>query len=330
MATIGNGNLTLADWAKRVDPKGQIDVIVEMLSEQNEIIDDMVVIEGNLPTGHRSSVRTGLPTVAFRKMNAGVIPSKSRTVQVDNTAGTLEGFSTVDRRIADLGGQRAAFRMTEDTAFMESMNQTFADTLFFGDTDIDPEKFLGFAPRFNSLSDENADNIIDAGGTGSDNTSIWLIIWSDSKVHGFFPNGSKAGMSFEDMGEDIATDSAGGEFVILRSHYMWDFGLNVKDWRFVVRIANIDVSDLNKGATGSSADIIDLMTQALEIPPSLQGGRPVFYVNRTIRSVLRRQISNKATVNLLMDTAGAKHVMSFDSVPVRRVDQLLNTEAQIT
>lgn len=60
MATLSSNALTLADHAKRVDPMGKIPRIVEMLSNSNEILDDMLFIEGNLPTGHRTSIRTGL------------------------------------------------------------------------------------------------------------------------------------------------------------------------------------------------------------------------------------------------------------------------------
>ena len=62
MSTIGT-KLTLADWAKRVDPDGKTSAIVEMLNETNEILDDMIWAEGNLPTGHRTTIRTDLPSV---------------------------------------------------------------------------------------------------------------------------------------------------------------------------------------------------------------------------------------------------------------------------
>ena len=83
MATIGANALTLADWAKRLDPQGKVPSIVELLAQTNEILQDMLWVEGNLPTGHRTTVRTGLPTVAWRLLNNGVQPSKSTTAQID-------------------------------------------------------------------------------------------------------------------------------------------------------------------------------------------------------------------------------------------------------
>jgi hypothetical protein len=62
MATLGTTALTYADWAKRVDDGYKIGAIVELLSQTNEILMDMMVVQGNLPTGHKTTVRTGIPT----------------------------------------------------------------------------------------------------------------------------------------------------------------------------------------------------------------------------------------------------------------------------
>jgi len=66
MATLGTTVLTYADWAKRVEDGYRIGTIIELLSQTNEILLDMLVLEGNLPTGHKTTVRTGLPTATWR------------------------------------------------------------------------------------------------------------------------------------------------------------------------------------------------------------------------------------------------------------------------
>jgi hypothetical protein len=330
MATLATTNPTLADVAKRLDKDGKVDNIVELLSETNEIIDDMTWIEGNLPTGHRTTIRTGLPAPTWRKLYGGVQPAKSETVQITDTCGMLEAYAEIDKALADLNGNTKAFRLSEDRGHIEGMNQEFAETLFYGNEGTAPEEFTGFAPRFNSLSAENADNIVTGDGSGSDNTSVWLVVWGPNTVHGIYPKGSKAGLSVNDKGqvtiEDV--DSAGGRMEAYRTHYKWDCGLTVRDWRYVVRVANIDVSNLVKdAATGS--DLVDLMTQALELPPALSMGRPAFYCNRTVRSFLRRQVRNANNVQVSMDEVAGKTVTRFDGVPVRRVDAILKTEATI-
>jgi len=330
MGTLSTTNPTLADVAARMTADGKIDPqIVEMLNETNEVLDDMTVIEANGFTEHKTTVRSGLPAGTWRKLNYGVQPEKSRTVPVKDSMGMLETYAEVDKALADLNGNSAAWRLSEDRAFIEGMNQTMATTLFYGDSSADPEKFMGLAPRYNSLSAENAMNIVDAGGTGSDNASIWLIVWGPNTCHTIFPKGSAAGLQSRDLGEHTLTDATGGRYQGYRTHYKWDIGAVLRDWRYVVRIANIDVSDLTKdGKTG--ADLIDLMTQALELVPNVGMGRPAFYMPRKLRSFLRRQITNKvAASTLTMEEVAGKKVVAFDGVPCRRTDALLLTEARV-
>jgi hypothetical protein len=329
MATLNQTNLSYADWAKRLDPDGKVPTIVEILSETNEIMEEAVVVESNGPTSHRTSVRSGLPGGTWRKLNYGVQPEKSTVVQVDDSIGMLETYSEVDKSLADLNGNTNEFRLSEDMAFIEGLGQTFADTVFYGDTDTDPEKFMGLAPRFNDLSATNGGQIIDAGGTGSDNASIWLVTWDVNICHLIFPKGQKAGLQSNDKGHVTKEDSVKGLYEIYRTHYKWDVGLTVRDWRYVVRIANIDVSNLTKDAS-SGADLPDLMADALETLHSQNRGKPVFYMNKKLRGFLRRQTKNSKNVQIDQMEVAGKHVMAFDEVPVRRTDALTNAEARVT
>ena len=333
MAALSVTNPTLADVAKRMDPDGRIDTIVEILNETNEVLDDMTMLEGNLPTGHRTTIRTGLPIPTWRKLYGGVQPTKSTTVQVTDNTGQLEAYAEVDKQLADLNGNTAAFRLSEDRAHLEGMNQEYVDTLFFGDESTAPEEFTGFAPRFNSLSAENGDNIINAGGSGSDNTSIYLVVWGPNTCHGIYPKGSVGGLSMTDKGQVTIenVDGSNGRMEAYRTHYKWCGGLTVRDWRYVVRIANIDKSDLTKDVSGSSADLTDLMAQAIELIPSLGLGRPAFYCSRTIKSFLRRQIASKVSSSTLtMEQVGGKSVVTYDGIPVRRTDALAPDEAAVS
>ena len=248
MATIGTTALTLADLAKRMDSNDKIARIIELLAQKNEILDDMRWVEGNLPTGHRTTVRTGLPQATWRKLNYGVQPTKSNTAQITDTCGMLETYAEIDKALADLNGNTAEFRLSEDQAFLEGMSQQMAGTLFYGNTDTSPERFLGLAHRYSTRNAATASsaNVIHGGGSGSDNTSIWLVVWGELTVHGIIPKGSKAGLQHHDLGEQTLQDADGGKYQGYRTHYKWDAGLTVRDWRHAVRIANIDVSDLER------------------------------------------------------------------------------------
>jgi hypothetical protein len=95
MATVGGTVLTLSDFAQRLDPDGSVPDIAELLNEKNEVLSDMLWVEGNLPTGMRTTQRAGLPNVTFRLLNTGVQASKSTVAQVDDACCILEGCSTV-------------------------------------------------------------------------------------------------------------------------------------------------------------------------------------------------------------------------------------------
>jgi len=203
MSTLSAINPTLLDLTKRLDPKGKIDMIAEILNETNEILDDMSWVEGNLPTGNRTTIRTGIPEPTWRKLYGGVQPTKSTTAQITDDCGMLEDYAEVDKALADLNGNNAAFRVSEDRAHIEGMSQKMADTLIYGDSSLYPERFTGLAPRFNSLTAENADNIILGGSVSgqTDNTSIWLVVWGPNTVHGIYPKGSKVGLQHTDKGQ---------------------------------------------------------------------------------------------------------------------------------
>jgi len=342
MAVLSTSNLTLADWAKRTDPDGRVPVIAELLSQSNEILEDCVFKEGNLPTGERVVIRTGLPAVYWRALNQGIPNSKSTTAQVDEACGILEARSEVDKDLAMLNGNTAQFRLSEDVAFLEAMNQTQATTLFYGNPAIEPKSFLGLAARYSATPGSSGvgQNIIEGGGTGTDNTSVYLVVWGDNTVYCPFPKGSTAGLMHEDLGEQtVYTDSGANRMQAYATRYQWKNGLVVKDWRYVVRIANIDASDMSN-ASGTqlstvATQLIKLMTRALYRIPNMAMGRAAFYMNRTVHGGLSIQAMDRAQ-NVLSVQQGLSQFgtpyswLSFLGVPCRRVDALINAEARLT
>lgn len=346
MAILGANALTYADWAKRVDDNNRIATIVELLSQTNEILDDLLVMEGNLPTGHKTTVRTGLPQATWRMLNSGVPNAKSTTAQITDTCGNLETYSVIDKDIADLNGNTAEFRMSEVRAFLQGMSQQMAETLIYGNQAINPERFTGFAPRYSTINtavSETANNVLSGGGQGSTNTSMWIVCWGSDTCHGIFPKGKITGLQHKDMGEWPVPDGNGGTYQAYRDHFKWELGLTLRDWRYVVRISNIDVTQLT-GA--SAANLINLLIRGLyRMPttptgatavqssdaPSIRGsmGRTVIYCNRVMRTYLDLQATNKTNVLLKLEQFDGKVVTSFRDIPIRTCDAILNNEAQV-
>lgn len=334
MATALNASvLSLIDWAKRLDPDGKTAPIVELLNQSNEILLDMKWKEGNLPTGHRTTVRTGLPTAAWRLLNQGVQPSKSTTAQIDEGCAMLEAWSEVDKDLAELNGNTSQFRLSEAMAFIEGMNQTMATALFYGNSSVAAEQFNGLSVRYSSLSGGTAQNIISAAGSGSDNSSIWLVGWGDQSIYGIFPKGSKAGLIHDDLGESVIETVAGiggARMMGYRDRWQWKCGIALRDWRYVVRIPNIDISNLV--AKSSAADLTELMIKAIHRLPFRKLVNPVFYMNRTCFEMLdiQRRDDVISGGQLKYEVVDGQNTPMFRGYPVRICDSIIQSETVVS
>ncbi len=336
MATLSIRNPNLLDLARITDASGKVMTTVELLHESNEELEDIVWKEGNLPTGHMTTVDAGLPTPTWRKLYGGTQPAKGVTAQVIDNTGMLTAMSEIDVDLADINGNTAAFRMSQDRKHIEGMAQELSNTLWFGNENTQPEAFTGFAPRYNSTTAENGDNIILGGSLSgqTDNASIWLVVWDEGLSHGIVPKGSQAGLQVDNLGkiliQDASDGSNTGRMMAYVTSFKWFAGLTVQDWRYVVRIPNIDKSLLTNDAS-SGADLPDLMFQAMTLIPNLSRGRPNFYMSRTVMSFLRRQLTAATSMSTLqIENVGGKMVTRFQGIPIRRVDTLSADETRIT
>jgi hypothetical protein len=330
MGVLSTTVYTLSDIAKSMDPDGRVARLVPLLSQTNELLLDGKFMEGNLPTGHRSTQETGLPAVFYRLLNQGIAPGKSTSVQVDEQCGMLEGRTQIDRDLADLNGNTAAFRLSRSSRQREAMNQRMASTMIYGNAGTTPEEFSGMALRTSSLTAGNASHILDAGGTGSDNSSIFLCGWGDMTMHMIYPKGSDAGLKHEDLGLQDAFDANNNRFRAYLDWMQWKNGLCLPDWRYLIRICNIDISNLV--AQSAAADLIELMIKAIHRIPYMAMCTPVFYMNRTCFEMLDIQRRNDviAGSGLNYSNVDGQVVPTFRGIPVRKIDALLETEARVT
>lgn len=345
--TVKSGAVTLLDWAKSIDPEGKTAAVAELLAQTNEILLDMPFIESNLPTGHRASIRTGLPAAIFRKLYQGVPASKSLRATVEDSVGMLETRAEVDKDVAELNGNTESFRLSEAQSFLESMNQTMAETLIYGDASLNPERFNGLAIRYNTVNtatSEVAKNVITGGGSGNC-TSVWLVVWGKDTITGIFPKGSKAGLNHDNLGLIDAFDAAGNRYRAYADHWQWKAGLHVKDWRYVVRICNLSLTDLlaQSGTQANTAAtwLPKLMVKALARIPFRGMGKAVFYASRTVKEMLAVGALDKSQQVLSIQAAVSQYgkvepgfVSEGDNlmmlgVPIRTVDRILETESPL-
>ena len=348
MAT--GAQLSLIDLARRTDPNGDAADVAELLSQANEIYDDLVWKEGNTNTGHVFTVRTGIPTGSWRYLNAGIQSSKSTTAQGRVNCGLLEAQSTIDRELLEMADDQNKFRYEEDNAFLEGMAQTMAQQMFYGNALTNPAAFTGLSPYYNTAitaNAANAANVFSGGGTASNNASIWVVGWSPRSIYGVFPKGSTAGLKVEPLDmTQVAYDSNGNPYRAAMTWFRQKAGLCVEDWRWGVRIPNLDVTSAGLGGSNPFDIFANGLTKAVLRLPKMARGvsgvtetdarseqglvvRPAIYCNRTVRGYMDIQaIRDKNVLIGLKDYAGAP-TEHFRGAPIRVVDQLSSSEQQV-
>lgn len=332
MATVNTDRSTLVDVMLRTDPNGKIMKMVELLQKRTPLLQDAHWMQGNLPTGHKFLNRNALPSITWRKMNQGITPTKSRGTPMTEAAGQMESRSEVDRDLAQLNGNAAAYRESEDISHMQAFRHELETSAFYASTDSSPEKIQGFAPRLDSTSGDTWGGQIikhDASPSGSDQTSIYLVGWGPDAVTMFYPPGFQAGIEVIDRGLQDVDDGSGtnAKFLAWVTVFKWHVGMAVIDGRQLVRIANIDTS-----AADATADtLIPKMIDAYYAINDRESGQLVWYMNRTANALLHKQArsSTKQSTLALSEIEG-KPVYTLLGAPIRVTDAILNTEAIVS
>jgi hypothetical protein len=340
MAALGSYFLTLADVAKSENK--QIGKVAEVLLEKNAALNDIPYMEMNEGTRHVESIRSSLPAVYYRKANQAIPSGKSEIEERTFNGAHFEGKSEVDKIVAERGGAaRLNFnRWNQAQGYLQAMALEHADLLFNGSPEDSSQKTPGLFDvysTFDSSASPVAAQMIDGGGTGSDNTSIQLCSWGDQAMFGIFPSGTQGGLKRTDdsaggkLIDIVSTDHLGnpGTFKGYRELFEIDHGLVVKDYRQGSRICNIDVTKLKSGV--GAADLTDLMISAIYKLDSQENGTQVFYVNKTIMAFLHKQAIEKVSAGggLTYDNYQGKKVLMFMGIPIRGCDAILNTQARI-
>lgn len=322
-----------------------ISTIIEVLNERNEALQDIPWIACNSGQTHITTIRTGLPTPTWRMLNMGVPRTGSTRAQIKANCGMLEAYSEIDAKEIELAkkganGQEGAanFIAQENQAMIEGFAQEISRVMFYGDASKIAEP-VGLCHYYSKCENpgvtphtDSAFNCINGGGVGSDNTSIWFVTWGPTAIHGIYPAATVAGFKEESLGYHTAQDSLGNQFQIYRTHYQWDAGFCVRDWRAGVRIANLDMSAL---ATNTSApDLLSLLNKAYyklkyRGYSGQNAGRTAIYCRPEILEYLDNQTRKQSNLLLTYSDVQGKPVLKYRGVPIRVQQSLLATEGVV-
>ena len=319
---------TLIDLASRLDTSGQVIPIAEVLAKRDPILRLLHWKECNKTDGFVHGIRTGLPEPTWRKLYQTVQPSKSTVSQVTDTCGNVEIYAEVDKDLADINGNTAAWRMSEQKAFFDAMGNNMASTLFYGDTDKNPERFTGLAARYNTLNAKtpSARNVVNAGGTTDGHlTSVFIVSLDD--FFGIYPKGAKVGLQHTDKGQCTKTGDDGGMFEVYRDHYKWQAGAALKDWRGCVRVCNIPVKD---GQIETDADkFLKLLIQAKNRIPTDHRTNLHMFCAEEVKTMLEIIALDKSSNAVRIVEAAGQFNTHFFDIPIEVSDSIVLTESLV-
>lgn len=330
MSTIGT-MVTAADWAKQVDPDGKPARLINILLQNNPILEDAPLLEGNLPTGHQTTAIVALPTSTWRKFNYGVQSSKGTTIQVVDSIGMLEQYAKVDVDVANLNGNSNEFMLRQSKMHISAMNNDMATTIFYGDTEQYTERFLGLHMRYYDVVSGETNNVLNGGGSGSDLSSIWLVGWGDEGAHLVYPKGhASIGLQVKDLGVQLVQDVAGGYYQARVIHFKWDVGLVVANWKNVVRICNLETAIATTGLTTNGLAAVNKLAEAVNLIPSLGSVKPVIYCSKKIKTQFDILASTKSNAFYTAQDPFGKQVTMYQGIPVKKCDAILETESALS
>lgn len=328
-APSSSNTLTFGEMVKRMT-KDEVRAIIELVAQENMMIASSMVKEGNETDGNTTVVRETQPTGTWTSMSEGVQPEASATREIWDAAGMLEGYSVIPMRYLDKSPNSAAAREQEITSFVQGFAENVEDKIFYGDRNLDPKQFFGLDQRFSLLGGETGGQIIDGGGTGTDNTDIWFVCWGDAATSLFFGANGTAGMQVRNRGIqtlDRYNDGTLQECAV--TYFGWEVGLMVEDYRSIARVANLDTSLVIAGTKTGQQIVEDMIDAYFAIPNRFRTKRKTIYCNRTIVAALTKGAQAQANNNLSMANWEGTEIVHFMGIPIIQSDSITGTGLRV-
>lgn len=321
MADVTDSRLGLVEVVKRHDPNGNLATIAEVLAQQNDIVADAIWKEGNDIFSNKTVRRSSLPSGTWRKLNRGVAASSSDTVELVDTIGILEARSENDVEIINAFNDPKQARMDEAQAFIEGLSQEMAQTMLYGNATLAPEEFTGLAPRLDALA--ATANVIGGGGSTS-LTSIYVVTWGPNAVFMAYPRNTSGGLQHEDLGIMDAKDASSNPFRAYVDRFVWRAGMVVKNPKCMARYANLEPTGTT--TTFDEDELIRLVNRMVVTP----GTR--IYCSQNMLTQMQIRLKDKTNVYFTRDQGldGGGPVLRFQGIPVRKCEQILDTETAIS
>lgn len=333
MAQLGlDTRYNLIDNLKLVQD-GKYNPWAKVLTENNPFMFDLAIVQANGILSSEGSRETSLPTPQIVKVGDGWDSSTVRWDKYKENISIFKDRAAIPEDVLDLQPDQASFWADVKDRHMEGFGQGVTNHFFYGTSVATPEKFDGLGVRYSvpdatdptNPSSASADPFVfDAGGTGSDTMSMFLIQHGINKIKGITPaNDPMMGIKSEDMGKqyvDAENSKKRWDFI---NEFGWKIGLDIVDIRSVARIRNIE-----SGISELDSSFLQLVFQAEN--EVFRGDEQIFaYVPKRMLTFL--QIMAEAKQNVIYDTNNIYGIPLFriGKILLRPMDALTITETAV-
>lgn len=328
-----NSYSSLADVFTQTDGKGNItSKVIELLAPACDLINDAYVGECNSKDSNVSIIRTSMPEPEFRAYYQGAAKTSSKTRKVVDTCGQLTDYSVVDKTLCDRQKNPGQFRLNEAKAHLMGFQKKIMKTMLYGDTKNSPLGFDGFARRYSKIdTKENSigKQIIDGGATSGDCTSVFFITFGENDTKLLYPEGSKAGIIHQNLGEVTEKDENNKEYQAYKDYWEWTVGLAVGNYKSNARIANISVEKLRSGEVDVESLLLDAY-YAIDDDREKGSNNTFIYASKEFYKALHKKILNKTNVNLTYGDVGGKKILQFIDIPLRSCKEISMAESVVS
>lgn len=263
-------------------------------------------------TSYKTLIQTALPDVTFREINVGREVKKPTLVARDVDCKFLDASWNIDEAATDACEWGAdAAKALQAKAHLMSALATICSQIWYGIT-ADANGFAGVA----SLLDNSDDSmVIDAGGTGDECSSVFLVRFGIQDV------ALAWGMSGQIKGGDVLylpiPDASGNPFWGYSQAVSGYVGLQITNYTSMARIANL-TTEAGEGLTD------DLISDALALFKVGEKPDAMYYTRRSEKQLQQSRTATNQT------GAPAPFPTEAFQVPLYASESVLDTETALT
>jgi hypothetical protein len=337
MAGLGT-EYNLMDLARITLSDGKLAKVYDMVTENTPIIRDLMMVQCNRIDEFEHAELTGLPVSYYVMLGQGYPKSKATTKIVKDGTARVGNRFEVDRETARLSGNVPEFMAKQELFHIKSVMEKIEETIIYGAA-VDVDEFIGIHARLSTPSTDRTNsgyNLINGGGTGSDNMSVLGIVHSSETFHGIYPQGQKTGLEIDRIDSIDGSDGvpitdpqdSTRELLGYKRFVQQILGIAVPSWHGIVRICNIDNSLLTADvSTGADLNVL-FQRMALRLNRVKIGTKKI-YVNDTVYSFIMQQLSKTVGGNVGFSQVQGQEQVQFWQIPIEVCDALTIAEATV-